>query len=194
MRVASAIVAAVLMATPLCGCTSTLEGEAVSGPASHPSPPPGTFPDLAAFKVADLASYTSTNWHRDTLVSFRAKDVTCLANVYGQTTGVDGLGMIDCRASRLPGFPKDAGRQDLPGKAPAWETVMQSVSETSNGGFEFTYAGGGQWSKDLELRELPAGHKLVVNDSGCAAGDDFVACYTAFRHGFVISPRGSWAF
>lgn len=116
------------------------------------------------------------------------------SNVYGQTTGVDGLGMIGCRAPGLPGFPDDASGEDLPGKAPAWETVVQSVSETSDGGFEFAYTGGGQWGQDLEPHELPAGHKLVINDSGCAAGDDFIACYTAHHHGFVLSPSGSWAF
>ena len=74
------------------------------------------------------------------------------------------------------------------------ETVVQSVRETSDGGFDFTYTGGSQWGRDHEPRELPAGQKLVVNDSGCAAGDDFIACHTAYHHGFVISPRGSRAF
>lgn len=194
MRVATAITAAVLTTTALGACTTATEGRPVSGPHSYPSPPAGTFPDLAAFQVADLAGYRSTNWHDDTQVSFTAAGVTCLANVYGQTTGVDGLGMIDCRAAHMPGFPRDAGGQELPGKAPAWESVVQSVSETSDGDFEFTFTGGGQWGKDSEPKELPAGQKLVVNDSGCAAGDDFVACYTAHHHGFVISPRGSWAY
>ncbi|WP_217155538.1 hypothetical protein [[Mycobacterium] fortunisiensis] len=193
MRLASALAAAVLMST-LPSCATTLDGQAISGPRSYPSPPPGVFPDLDPFHTADLAAYTTTNWHHDTQVTFKAGDITCLANVYGQTTGVDGLGMIDCRAAQLPGFPSDAGGQDLPGKAPAWDTVVQSVSETSDGGFEFTYARGSLWDKDHEPRELAAGQKLVVNDSGCAAGDDFIACHTAYRHGFVISPRGSWAF
>ncbi|MDH6199122.1 hypothetical protein M2272_005790 [Mycobacterium frederiksbergense] len=195
MRAASAFVAATLTLTTLCACTTTTEGQAVSGPIPYPSPPQGTFPDLTGFHAADLASYTSTNWHNDTLVSFKAAgDITCLANVYGQTTGVDGLGMIDCRGPRLPGFPDSAGDHDIAKKAPAWETIVQTVRETSDGGFEFTYAGGGRWGKDHEPPELPAGQKLVVNDSGCAAGDDFVACYTAYHHGFVISPRGSWAY
>lgn len=195
MRAVSAFTVAVLTMTALCSCSTTLEGQAVSGPASYPSPPPGVFPNLEQFKRAELAAYTSTNWHNDTLVSFKAAgDITCLANVYGQTTGVDGLGMIDCGAPTLPGFPKDAGGQELPGNAPAWKTVIQTVRQTSDGRFEFTYAGGGQSDKDHEPPELPAGHKLVVNDSGCAAGDDFIACYTAYHHGFVISPSGSWAF
>ncbi|OMC32134.1 hypothetical protein A5740_13505 [Mycobacterium sp. GA-1841] len=171
-----------------------LEGQAVSGPASYPSPPPHTFPDLTAFHTADLAAYSSTNWHNDTQVSFTAAGVTCLANVYGQTTGVDGLGMIDCRAPSLPGFPPDAAGQDLPARAPAWDTVVQSVSETSSGEFEFTYTRGVPWGQDHEPTELSVGQKLLVNDSGCAAGDDFVACYTAYHHGFVVSPSGSWAF
>ncbi|MUL85734.1 MULTISPECIES: hypothetical protein [unclassified Mycolicibacterium] len=195
MRTASAFAAAALTSASLCACTPTVDGQAVSGPASHPSPPSGTFPDLAAFHTADIASYTSTNWHHDTLVSFRAAgDITCLANVYGQTTGVDGLGMIDCRGPNLPGFPDNAGGQDIARKAPAWETIGQSVRETPDGGFEFTYAGGGPWGQDHEPAELRPGQKLVVNNSGCASGDDFVACYTAYHHGFVITPRGSWAF
>lgn len=105
MRVATAITAAVLTTTALGACTTATEGRPVSGPHSYPSPPAGTFPDLAAFQVADLAGYSSTNWHDDTQVSFTAAGVTCLANVYGQTTGVDGLGMIDCRAAHMPGFP-----------------------------------------------------------------------------------------
>lgn len=194
MRVTPALAAVAMLSTAVSACTTTLDGQTVSGPASHPSPPAGTFPDLAGFHIADIGGYSSTNWHHDTLVSFTAAGVTCLANVYGQTTGVDGLGMIDCRAVSMPGFPKNAGGQDVPSKAPAWDTVVQSVSENSDGGFEFTYTGGGLWDKDHEPKELPAGHKLVANESGCAAGDDFVACYTAYRHGFVISPSGSWAF
>ncbi|MHC9296595.1 hypothetical protein ACRCUN_29375 [Mycobacterium sp. LTG2003] len=187
--------AVALTAALLCACAPTVPGEAVPEPPPHPAPPPGVFPDFDLLTPADTASYTSTNWHHDTIVRFKGPgDVSCLSSVYGQTTGADGLGMIECSGRSMPGFPDNASGQDIRRDASSWETIVQSVHQVSSAGFVFTYAHGGDAAETGDVRELPAGHKLVVNNSGCGVGDDFIACFTAYDDGFVISPKGSWAF
>jgi len=169
-----------------------LAGQAVSEPASYPAPPPGVFPDFNHFTTSDIAAYTKTNWHHDTYIAFKTSGgVTCFSYIYGQTTGVDGLGLIECTSRNMPGFPENAGGQQGRGTTPG-ERSIQSVRENSDGSFEFAYTNAEAVSDDPPV--LPAGKRLVVNNSGCGAGDDFVACYTAYHHGFVVSPTGSWAF
>jgi hypothetical protein len=184
-------IACVLTAALLCACTSTHGGQAVSAPSTYPAPPAGVFPDFTHFATADIAKYTETNAHHDTVVAFAAPGgVACSASIYGQATGGDGLGLVECTGANMPGFPANAAGQDVrpyPGKSRG-ETVRQK----SDGSFEFTYTAGD--SQNDAAPPLPAGQKLVVNDSGCGAGDEFVACYTADHHGFVVSPTGSWGF
>ena len=98
--------------------------------------------------------------------------------------------MIECTCPDMPGFPANAVGRDtrpLPGKA-----LVQTVRQKSDGSFEFAYTASASQFDDAPT--LPAGQKVVVNNSGCGVGDEFVVYYTADHHGFVISPTGSWAF
>jgi hypothetical protein len=150
------------------------------------STPPGkvAFPDFNEFTAADLTSYSDTNWHHDEYVAFRTDSgVSCFAYVYG----VRALGDISCDSHRMPGFPAKANGQERRG-ASRTESVLR---EPSNGPFQFWVTTS---TVDDLVKVLPVGQKLVVNDTGCAVGDDLLACIDGDRHGFVVSPRGSWAF
>jgi hypothetical protein len=66
------------------------------------------------------------------------------------------------------------------------------LREPSDGPFQFWVTTS---TVDDSVKVLPVGQKLVVNDTGCAAGDDDVlACIDGDSHGFVVSPTGSRAF
>jgi hypothetical protein len=151
------------------------------------SAPPGkvAFPNFNDFTDADLTSYSDTNSHHDEYVAFRTDSgVSCFAYLYGARA----LGAISCDSRRMPGFPLNANGQERQG-ASRTESVLR---EPSNGPFQF-------WVTTSTVNEsvkvLPAGQRLVVNDTGCATGDEgLLACIDGDRHGFVVSPTGSWGF
>jgi hypothetical protein len=150
------------------------------------STPPGmvAFPDFNEFTDADLNSYSDTNWHHDEYVAFRTDSgVSCFAYVYGARA----IGNVSCDSHRMPGFPLNANGQQQQG-ASRTESVLR---EPSNGPFQFWMTTS---TVDDSVKVLPAGQRLVVNDTGCAVGDDLLACIDGDHHGFVVSPRGSWAF
>jgi hypothetical protein len=84
-------------------------------------------------------------------------------------------------------------------EAPPTDTLLYVASRTesvlrepSNGPFQFWLTTS---TVDDSAKTLPAGQRLVVNDSRCAVGDDdLLACIDGYQDGFVVSPRGSWAF
>jgi hypothetical protein len=150
------------------------------------STPPGmvAFPDFNEFTAADLNSYSDTNWHHDNYLAFRTDSgVSCFAYVYGARA----LGDISCNSHRMPGFPVNANGQAHQG-ASRTESVLR---EPSNGPFQFWLTTS---TVDDSVKVLPVGQKLVVNDTGCVVGDGLLACIDGDHHGFVVSPRGSWAF
>jgi|EndMetStandDraft_8_1072994.scaffolds.fasta_scaffold580036_2 hypothetical protein len=151
------------------------------------STPPGmvAFPDFNEFTAADTKSYSDTNWHHDEYVAFRTDSgVSCFAYVYGARA----LGNISCDSRRMPGFPVNANGQEHQG-TPRTESVLR---EPSNGPFQFWVTTS---TVDDSVKVLPAGQRLVVNDTGCAVGDEgLLACIDGDRHGFVVSPKGSWGF
>jgi hypothetical protein len=154
--------------------------------------PPGllAFPDFNAFRPADVDAYSGTNSHGDRFVTFKTEaPVTCFAYLYGTRA----LGAIECNSIELPGFPADARGQDLRQTAPPGTVFTDTVVRAaSNEPFEFRIT---RNTVDDSAKTLPAGQRLVVNDSGCAVGDDdLLACIDGDHHGFVVSPRGSWAF
>lgn len=149
-------------------------------------PPPGlaAFPDFNAFRPAEVEAYTGTGPRGDKYVAFKTDSaVSCFAYVYGARA----LGDISCDSHRMPGFPADANGQERRG-ANRTESVLR---EPSNGPFQFWVTAS---TVDDSAKVLPAGERLVVNDTGCAAGDDLLACIDGDHHGFVVSPKGSWAF
>ena len=153
--------------------------------------PPGldAFPDYNAFRPAEVDAYSGTNTHGDKFVTFRTDDgVSCFAYVYGTRE----LGAIDCDSSDMPGFPADAKGQELRETASPGTVFTDSVTRAaSKGPFEFRIT---RNTVDESAKTLPPGQRLVVNDTGCAIGNDLLACIDGDRHGFVVSPRGSWAF
>jgi hypothetical protein len=197
MRRLSIAVAALVLA----GCTATTPGSATPSAATpippvnvRPTvaPPPGetTFPDFNALAPADLAEYRGTNWHHDDYVTFRTDDGTsCFAYVYGGQA----LGDISCDSNHLPGFPADAGGQELRHLEPPGTTFAESVLRPSgNGPFEFRISID---HVDDSPRILPVGHRLVVGNTGCGvAADGVLACLDVGGHGFVVARQGSWAF
>jgi hypothetical protein len=151
------------------------------------SAPPGmvAFPNFNEFTGADLKSYADTNWHHDEYVTFRTDSgVSCFAYVFGARA----LGDISCDGHRMPGFPVNANGQQRQSSTRT-ESVLR---EPSDGPFQFWVTTS---TVDDSVKVLPAGQRLVVNDTGCAVGDDdLLACIDRDRHGFVVSPKGSWAF
>jgi hypothetical protein len=150
------------------------------------STPPGmvAFPDFNQFTDVDVKSYSDTNWHHDEYVAFRTDSgVSCFAYVYG----VRALGDISCDSHKMPGFPANPNGQERQGTSRT-ESVLR---EPSTGPFQFWVTAS---TVNDSVKVLPAGQRLVINDTGCAVGDDLLACIDADRHGFVVSPKGSWAF
>ena len=142
------------------------------------------FPDFNAFRPADVKSYSGTGPRGDEYVAFKTDGgVSCFAYVYGAR----GLGAISCDSRGMPGFPADAKGQEREG-ATRTESVLR---EPSNGPFQFWVTTS---TVDESVKVLPSGERLLVNESGCASGDDLLACIDVDRHGFVVSPKGSWAF
>jgi hypothetical protein len=177
-------------AAALSACGSTAPQQVAPIPSVNIRPdvptPPGlvAFPDFNAFRPADVEAYTGTGPRGDKYVAFRTDPgVSCFAYVYGARA----LGDLSCGSHRMPGFPANANGQERQGTSRT-ESVLR---EPSNGPFQFWVS----TSKvDDSVKVLPTGERLVVNDTGCAAGDDILACIDADRHGFVVSPKGSWAF
>jgi hypothetical protein len=156
------------------------------------SPPPGSpvFPDLNGLTPADIAAYSGTNWHHDDFVQFKTDTgVTCFAYVFGGTR----LGGIQCDSRAMPGFPSNAAGESLRQTEPPGTVFADSVMQsTSNVPFEFRITTN---DVDQSPKTLPAGQRLVLNDTGCGAGDGgLLACIGGDGHGFVLSPKGSWAF
>jgi len=114
--------------------------------------------------------------------------MSCFAYVYSPSA----LGDIACNSSSMPGFPADAKGQELRESARPGTTFTDSVLRMDSASpFEFRIT---RDRVDNSAKELSAGQRLVINDTGCAVGDDLLACIDGQKHGFVVSPKGSWAF
>jgi hypothetical protein len=153
--------------------------------------PPGlvAFPDFNDFQQADVDTYSGKNSHDDTFVTFRtASGMSCFAYVYKTPA----LGDIACDSKSMPGFPADAKGQELRESARPGSTFTNSVLRMDSASpFEFRIT---RDRVDNSAKELSAGQRLVINDTGCAVDDDLLACIDGQKHGFVVSPTGSWAF
>jgi hypothetical protein len=153
--------------------------------------PPGlvAFPDFNQFSAANIDEYEGKNSHGDHFITFKTDSgLSCFANLYAAKA----LGGIECDSKDMPGFPAGAKGQELRQTARPGTVLTESVTRAaSNAGFEFRLT---RDTVDDSVKALPAGQRLVVNDTGCAAGDNLLACIDGDRHGFVVSPAGSWAF
>ncbi|MFG1934460.1 hypothetical protein ACGFK1_28035 [Mycobacterium sp. NPDC048908] len=155
------------------------------------SGPPGLvgFPDFNEFSAANIDQYAGTNPRGGQFITFRTADgLSCFANLYPTKA----LGGIECDSKNMPGFPADAKGQELRQTTRPGTVLTESVTRAvSNAAFEFRFT---RNTVDDSVKALPAGQRLVVNETGCAAGDKLLACVDGDHHGFVVSPTGSWAF
>ena len=159
--------------------TSSVSIQPVAAPAGL-----AAFPDFNQFGPGKIDEYSGKNSHGDPFITFKTDSgLSCFAYLYGTKA----LGDIECDSKNMPGFPATANGQDRQSKTRT-ESVLR---EPSNGPFQFWIT----TSKvDDSVKSLPTGQRLVVGDTGCAVSDTLLACIDGDRHGFVVSPTGSWAF
>jgi hypothetical protein len=160
-----AAICLLLVAIALCACSRS---------ASVKAQPPEGFPDLGTFTVADPAQYTLGG---RSFVS--PKQVSCVLD-HGPHKS------IVCSGS-LPGLP-----QNVPGVG----CPIAHKPDAAAGDAPYMFERTGPDCASSRSVPLGVGQKLSGENGTCAVGEnDLVACIDAdMKHGFVLTPAGSWTF